>query len=113
VALDGRDLGIIPPICRVLDNKEFLVSAASQDAFCMLFAIGKSSGGRSRQFGAGFVRGRHSFNGMRIKDAAEDEMEQYCQGSRDLPARKAHHCLIEKKLYYYYSSIRHICTIDR
>jgi len=26
---------------------------------------------------------------------------------------KAHHCLIEKKLYYFYSSIRHIGTIDR
>jgi hypothetical protein len=78
MAPDSRDLDIIPQIGDVLDNKEFPVSAASQDAFCMLFAIGRSSGGRSRQFGAGFVRGKHSSDGMRIKDAAEDEMEQYC-----------------------------------
>jgi hypothetical protein len=26
---------------------------------------------------------------------------------------KGHHCPIEKKLYYYYSSIRHIRTIER
>ena len=75
---DGRDLGIIPQIGGMLDNEEFPDIRGVLGYVLYAFPMGKSSGGRSRQFGAGFVRGRHSFSGMRIKDAAEDEMEQSC-----------------------------------